>query len=140
MTGRKLVFIGKCFIVFAAVWAVGVSLFVFFTPITSHTIEVTNLVDGQKNIEDSISVISWFQTQGVGGTIVLILNASLYLFALFLVLRTYYRALILFCAMVVLFSILLIFSIGFSFIPSAIGLTIGTIAVWIAALKYFHQV
>jgi len=129
---KKSIFSGKFLVVLAAVWAVGVSLYIFFSPITIHSITATTVSGGSESVEASTLTKSWYQVQGIWGIFVLVLFAGLYVVALYLAWRSAYLALAILSLVALTLSYLAGFSIGLFYLPSVVGLLIGTVLLWLS--------
>lgn len=125
---------GKVLLITAAVWAAGVSLYFFFSPVTIHTVTATTTSGGAEKVESSTLTMSWYQVQGLWGTVVLVLFAGLYILAIYLAWRSAYYALALLSLATLIISFLAGFSIGLFYLPSALALLIGTALLWLPKL------
>lgn len=129
---QKLIFSARLLVVLAAIWAVGVSLYFFFSPITIHSITATSVLGDLERVEATTLTRSWYQVQGLWGIIVLVLFAGLYVVAPYLVWRSTYVALAILSLAALTLSYLAGFSIGLFYLPSAFGLLIGTTLLWLS--------
>lgn len=129
---QKLIFSGKSLVILAAIWAVGVSLYIFFSPVTIHTITATAISGGSESVEASTLTKSWYQVQGLWGVFVLVLFAGFYVVALYPAWRAAYPALAMLSLVGLTLSFLAGFSIGLFYLPSALGLLIGTMLLWLS--------
>ncbi len=124
---RKLIYGGKLVVATAAVWAVGASLYIFFSPISGRGVRTSGIV-GVPNavVETFTTEQSWYEAQGLWGVFVLAIFAGLYLLAVRLAWRSHYIALAVFSVVAVALSIIAGFSIGGIYLPAALGLFMGT--------------
>ena len=129
---QKLTFIGKSLVAVAAGWAVTVSLYLFFSPVSVHTETATAVSGASDSVKSAVSTQSWYQVQGLWGSIVLILFAGLYILALYLAWRPALIALAILSVAALTLSYLAGFSIGLLYLPSALGLLIGTVLLIVA--------
>jgi hypothetical protein len=123
----KLTPAGKALIAFAALWALGASLVILFTPVEIHEIEAVVTPSGDSTPQESIKYQSWYQTQGAWGVAVLFIFAGLYALPAWLAWRTGTRwvwlALASFVALLLTF--LAGFSIGGFYLPAGLALLAG---------------
>ena len=127
---QRGVYIGKLVVMLATVWAIGVSAYLLFSPITIHGITATTVSNGSGSVEHFTLQQSWYQVQGLWGSLVLVLVAGFYSIGLYLAWRTAYARLAVLSVIALIFSYLAGFSIGLLYVPSAVGLTLGTALLW----------
>jgi len=129
---QRLVYIGRLAVILAAFWAIGVSGFLFFSPITVHEITATTVPNGSSSVEQFTREKSWYQVQGLWGSLVLVLVAGFYASGLYLAWRTAYAGLVALSVIALIFSYVAGLSIGFLYLPSALSLIIGTVLLWLS--------
>ena len=111
----------------AAVWAVGASLYIFFSPVTVSGVSSTMLRDSSVVVEVFTRQQSWYEAQGLWGVMVLVIFSGFYLLALRVAWRGKYGALAVMGVVAVALSIVTGFSIGAAYIPAALGLFVGAL-------------
>ena len=111
----------------ATAWAVGASLYIFFSPVTISGVRGTVRRDLSEVVEVFTRQQSWYETQGLWGVIVLVIFGGFYLLALRVAWRGKYRALAIMGVVAVALSIVSGFSIGAAYLPAALGLFIGAL-------------
>jgi hypothetical protein len=129
---QKLNFSGKFLVALSAILAVGVSLFIFFSPLTIHNVTATSVTGGSERVETTTLTQSWYQVQGLWGVIVLVLFAGLYIGAFYLARQSAYRTLAILSLVALILSYLAGFSIGLFYLPSALALLVGTGLLWLS--------
>ena len=129
---QRGIYIGKLAVLLATFWAIGVSVYLFFSPITIHGITATAVSNGSGSVEHFTLQQSWYQVQGLWGSLVLVLVAGFYGLGLYLAWRTAYRMLGVLSVIALMFSYVAGFSIGLLYVPSAVGLTLGTALLWLS--------
>jgi len=112
-------------VLFAALWAVGASLFIFLIPQTITIESATPVPDGTGIGERFTEQQSWYQAQGLWGSLVLVLFAGFYLLAYRSALKANYTALALMSLVGIALTIITGFSIGLFYFPAAAGLLLG---------------
>ena len=109
----------------AAAWAVGVSLYILFSPVTISGVTGTLRHDSSEFLETFTKQQSWFEAQGLWGVLVLVIFSGFYLLALRVAWKGKYRALSVMGIVAIAMSVVTGFSIGGAYLPSAVGLLIG---------------
>ena len=79
---NSLIHGGKFIVAIAASWAVGASLYIFFSPVTIRGVTGTLRRDLSEVVEVFTRQQSWYETQGVWGVSVLVIFSGFYLLAL----------------------------------------------------------
>ncbi len=118
---------GKFIVAIAASWAVGASLYIFFSPVTISGVRGTMRRDSTEVVEFFTRQQSWYEAQGLWGVIVLVIFSGFYLLALRVAWRGKYRALAVMGVVAIALSIVTGFSIGAAYFPAALGLFIGAL-------------
>ena len=111
----------------AASWAVGASLYIFFSPVTISGVRGTMRRGSSEVVEFFTRQQSWYEAQGLWGVIVLVIFSGFYLLALRVAWRGKYRALAVMGVVAIALSIVAGFSIGAAYFPAALGLFIGAL-------------
>ncbi len=125
---RKLIYGGKLVVATAAAWAVGASLYIFFSPISGRGVRTSGIVGAPNAVVETFTTEqSWYEAQGLWGVFVLAIFAGLYLLAVRLAWRSHYIALATLSVVAVALSIIAGFSIGGIYLPAALGLFMGTL-------------
>lgn len=125
---HKLIYGGKLIVAIAASWAIGASLYIFFSPISGHGVTVGGVFgDSRTVVQTYTTEQSWYEAQGLWGVFGLVIFAGLYLLAVRLAWRSNYIALAILSVIAVALSIITGFSIGGIYLPAALGLFIGTL-------------
>ncbi len=125
---RKLIYGGKLVVAIAAAWAVGASLYIFFSPISGRGVRTSGIVGAPNAVVETFTTEqSWYEAQGLWGVFVLAIFAGLYLLAVRLAWRSHYIALAVLSVVAVALSIIAGFSIGGIYLPAALGLFMGTL-------------
>jgi len=122
---KLLVRSGKFFVVIAATWAVGASLYIFFSPVSAHGVTGLMLRDSSTMVEVFTREQSWDEAQGLWGILWLVFFSGLYLLAVRVAWKGNHIALAIMSVTAVALSIVTGFSIGGAFLPAALGLFIG---------------
>ena len=123
---RNLVRGGKLLVGTAAVWAVGVSLYIFFTPMNVSGVTGAMTRNSDEILKFFTRQQSWYEAQGPGGVIALAVFSGVYLLALGVTWKRNYQALAIICAIAVALTVIAGFSIGVAYVPAALGLLIAT--------------
>lgn len=118
---------GKLFIAIAATWAVGASLYIFSSPVTSHGVTGLMLRNSSTVVEAFSREQSWYEAQGLWGILWLVFFSGLYLLAVRVAWRGNHIALAIMSVTAVALSIVTGFSIGSVYLPAALGLLTGTL-------------
>jgi len=124
---KFLIHSGKLIVAIAASWAVGASLYIFFSPVTISGVTGTLRRDLSEVVEVFTRQQSWYEAQGLWGVLVLVIFSGFYLLALRVAWRGRYRALAIMGVVAVALSIVSGFSIGAAYLPAALGLFIGAL-------------
>ena len=122
-----LINIGKLLVALAASWAIGASLYVFFSPISGQGVISRRLRDSSTVVETFITEQSWYEAQGLWGVFVLVVFAAVYLLAVRLAWRSNFIALAILSLITVALSVITGFSIGGIYLPAALALFIGAL-------------
>jgi hypothetical protein len=120
-----LISIGRFLVVLAACWAIGASLFVLFSPQTVHVMSATAAPGEPQIVEEFTLEKSWYEVQGLWGTIVLVIFAGLYVAAVRFAWRAAYPALPILSVIALALSYLAGLSIGAFYLPAALALFVG---------------
>jgi hypothetical protein len=123
---KRLVCGGKVVVAIAATWALGASLYIFFSPVSVHGVSSVMLRDSATVVEEFSREQSWYEAQGLWGVLWLVIFSGLYLLAVQVAWRDNIKALASVSAVAIALSIITGFSIGGAYLPSALGLLIGT--------------
>ncbi len=124
---KFLIHSGKFIVATAATWAVGASLYIFFSPVTTSGVTGILRRDSSEVVEFFTRQQSWYETQGLWGVIVLIIFSGLYILAVRVAWRGKYGALTIMGVVALALSIVSGFSIGGAYLPAALGLLIGAL-------------
>ena len=118
----------------AAAWAVGVSLYILFSPVTISGVTATLWRDSSEVVEVFTRQQSWYEAQGLWGVLLIVIFGGFYLLALRVAWKGKYRALAVMGVVAIALSIVTGFSVGGAYLPSALGLLIGALVL----LLYRH--
>jgi hypothetical protein len=118
---------GKLIVTIAAIWAVGVSLYIFSSPVAVHGVTERMLRDSSTVVKTSAQVQSWYEMQGLWGSLWLVLFSGLYLLAVRFAWSGKHVALAILSVTAVALSIVTGFSIGSAYLPAAFSLFIATL-------------
>ena len=131
----RLIFVGKFVVALAAAWAVGASIYIFFSPLTGQGVTARRTF-GESGIvvETYVTEQSWYEAQGLWGVFVLVVFAGIYLFAVQLAWNGRYIALTIVSVITIALSIIAGFSIGGIYFPAAVGLVFGALILLSARL------
>lgn len=124
---KRLKSIGNAFVVIAAIWAVGVSLYIFFSPVNIFNVIATNLTSGSQVVEESTTVSTWYRVQGLWGSILLLMFAGIFILAAILARRKNYRFLAILSGLCLVLSYISGLSIGMLYFPAALILVFATL-------------
>jgi hypothetical protein len=124
---KSLGSIGYALVLIAALWAIGVSIYVFFSPQVIQEITATNVPGEPQVVEEFTTVTTWYKVQGLWGSILLVLFAGLYVLGAFLARRASYGFLAVLCVVALLLSYLAGLSIGLLYLPAALSMSLGTL-------------
>jgi len=111
----------------AAAWAVGVSLYILFSPVTISGVTATLWRDSSEVVEVFTRQQSWYEAQGLWGVLLIVIFGGFYLLALRVAWKGKYRALAVMGVVAIALSIVTGFSVGGAYLPSALGLLIGAL-------------
>lgn len=132
---HRLIYVGKFVVALAAAWAVGASIYVFFSPLSGQGVTVRRTFgESGSVVETFMTEQSWYESQGLWGVFVLVIFAGLYLLAVYLAWRRSYVALAILSVFAIAASIITGFSIGGIYFPAAVGLVIGALILLAARL------
>ena len=134
----KIFVISRVLALSAAAWAVLVSLYFLLTPIPLHTIPAAAVSGASESIESAVITQSWYQVQGLWGTVVLLLFAGFYVLALYLIWHSAVPALIIMSLAGITISYITGFSIGLFYLPSALALLLAASLLWISRFNNPH--
>jgi hypothetical protein len=123
---KLLVSGGKLIVLIAATWAVGASIYIFFSPVSGHGVSELMLRDSSTVMETFTSERSWYEARGIWGILWLVLFSGLYLLAVRAAWLGKHLALAIMSLIAVALSIVTGFSIGAAYLPAALGLIIAT--------------
>jgi len=126
--------IAQVALLLAAIWAVSVSLYIFLTPLQVESITATDGQSNNSSAEVEIQEVSWYEVQGVWGTVVLAIFAVMYTGAATLVWRQKHIAGGVWIALAFIMTYLAGFSVGPFYLPSAVLAVIGGLMLLISAL------
>ena len=118
---------GKFIVAIATAWAVGASLYIFYSPMTISGVRGTLLRDSSEVVEVFTRQQSWYEAQGLWGVLVLVIFSSFYLLAFRVAWRGKYTTLAVMGVVAIALSIVSGFSIGAAYLPAAFGLFIGAL-------------
>ena len=124
---KLLVYGGRLIVAVAASWAVGASIYIFFSPISVHGVTSLMLRDSSTVVETFTRDQSLYEAGGVWGILWLVVFSGLYLLAVRVAWRDNLVALMVVTVIAVALSIITGFSIGRVYLPAALGLFIGTL-------------
>ncbi|MFT5501383.1 MAG: hypothetical protein ACI88G_001520 [Woeseiaceae bacterium] len=132
---KRLVCGGKVIVALAATWALGASLYIFFSPVSVHGVSSVMLRDSATVVEEFSREQSWYEAQGLWGVLWLVIFSGLYLLAVRLAWRGNINALASVSATAIALSIVTGFSIGGAYLPAALGLLIGTVVFLLSKIR-----
>ena len=124
---KFLIHSGKTIVGMAAAWAVGVSLYILFSPVTISGVTATLWRDSSEVVEVFTRQQSWYEAQGLWGVLLIVIFGGFYLLALRVAWKGKYRALAVMGVVAIALSIVTGFSVGGAYLPSALGLLIGAL-------------
>ena len=125
---RRLIGLGKSVVALAAAWAVGASIYVFFSPLSGQGVTARRTFgESGSVVETFMTEQSWYEAQGLWGIFVLAIFAGIYLFAVRLAWNGHYIALTIVSVISIALSIIAGFSIGGIYFPAAVGLLVGAL-------------
>ena len=132
---HRLIYVGKFVVALAAAWAVGASIYIFFSPLSGHGVTARRTFgESGSVIETYVTEQSWYEAQGLWGVFVLAVFAGIYLFAVRLAWNGRYNALTIVSMITIALSIIAGFSIGGIYFPAAVGLVVGALILLSARL------
>jgi hypothetical protein len=117
---------GKLIVVISATWAVGASLYIFSLPVSVHGVTDIVFRDSSTVVEAFTREQSWYEVQGLSGTLWLVFFSGLYLVAVRVAWNGNHTALAIMSVTAVALSVVTGFSIGGAYLPAALGLFIGS--------------
>lgn len=132
---QRLVSTGKVFVSIAAIWALGASLYIFFSTVSVHGVSGVIFRDSGEVVQTISWEQSWYEAQGLWGVSWLILFSMLYLFAARVAWRGNIKALTGLSVTALVLSIVTGFSIGGAYFPAALCLLIGTLMFFLSTLR-----
>ncbi len=125
---HKLTYGGRLVVAIAAAWAMGASLYIFFSPVSGRGVRTTGIVGAPNAVVETYTTEqSWYEAQGLWGIVVLVIFALFYLLAVRLAWRSHYTALAILSVVAVALSIITGFSVGGVYLPAALGLFVGSV-------------
>ncbi len=125
---HKLTYGGRLVVATAAAWAMGASLYIFFSPVSGRGVRTTGIVGAPNAVVETFTTEqSWYEAQGLWGVVVLVIFAGFYLLAVRLAWRSRYIALAILSVVAIALSIITGFSVGGIYLPAALGLFVGTL-------------
>ena len=131
----RLIYVGKFIVALAATWAVGASIYIFFSPLSGRGITARRTFGESGGVvETFMTEQSWYEAQGLWGIFVLAVFAGIYLFAVRLAWHGRYNALTIVSVITIALSIITGFSIGGIYFPAAVGLVVGAVILLSARL------
>ena len=122
-----LIHSGKTIVAIAAAWAVGASLYIFFSPVTISGVKGILRRDSSEVVEVFTRQQSWYEAQGLWGVLILVIFSGFYLLAFRVAWKGKYKALVVMGVIAIALSIVTGFSIGAAYLPAALGLFIGAL-------------
>lgn len=117
---------GKLIVAIAAAWAVGASLYIFISPVSMHGVTGVMTPDSGTVVETITREQSWYEAQGLWGTLWLVFFSGLFLAAMRLAWSGKHTGLTIISVMAVALSVVTGFSIGGAYLPAGLGLCIGS--------------
>ncbi len=124
---QRLIYSGRLVAAIAALWAIGASLYIFFSPISVQGVKASSIFGASTVVETFTREQSWYETQGLWGVFVLVIFAGFYLLAARLAWRNKYNAFAIMSVISLALSIISGFSIGGIYLPAAFALIIGAL-------------
>ena len=125
---HKLTYGGRVVVAIAAAWAMGASLYIFFSPVSGRGVRTTAIVGAPNAVVEIFTTEqSWYEAQGLWGVVVLVIFAGFYLLAVRLAWRSRYIALAILSVVAIALSIITGFSVGGIYLPAALALFVGTL-------------
>jgi len=118
---------GKLIVAIAAIWAVGASIYIFSLPISAHGLTDVMFRESGAVVEAFAREQSWYEAQGLWGTLWLVLFSGLYLAAVRVAWSGNHTALAIMSATAIALSVVTGFSIGGAYLPAALGLLVGSL-------------
>ena len=132
---HRLIYVGKFIVALAATWAVGASIYIFFSPLSGQGVTARRTFgESGSVVETYVTEQSWYGAQGLWGIVVLVVFAGIYLFAVRLAWNGRYIALTIVSVITIALSIIAGFSIGGIYFPAAVGLVVGALILLSARL------
>lgn len=124
---KRLSSIGYALVLIAALWAIGISIYIFFAPQVIQGVTATTVPGEPQVVEEFTTVTTWYKVQGLWGSILLGLFAGLYVLGVVLARRANYRFLAGLCVVALSLSYLAGLSIGLLYLPAALSMALGTL-------------
>ena len=118
---------GKLMVAIAAIWAVGASIYIFSLPTPVNGVFDVIFRDSGAVVEAFTREQSWYEAQGLWGTLWLVLFSGLYLLAVRVAWSGNHKALAIMSATAIALSVVTGFSIGSAYLPAALGLFVGSL-------------
>jgi hypothetical protein len=118
---------GKFIVAISALWAVGASLYIFFSPVTMSGVTGTLRRGSGEVVEVFTRQQSWYEAQGLWGVIVLVIFSGFYLLAVRVAWRGKSGVLAILSVIAIGLSIVTGFSVGAAYLPAALGLFVGAL-------------
>jgi hypothetical protein len=118
---------GKFIVAISALWAVGASLYIFFSPVTMSGVTGTLRRGSGEVVEVFTRQQSWYEAQGLWGVFVLVIFSGFYLLAVRVAWRGKYGVLAILSVIAIGLSIVTGFSVGAAYLPAALGLFVGAL-------------
>lgn len=118
---------GKLVVVIAAIWAVGVSLYIFHLPVSMHGISGVIFSNSGAVVEAVTKEQSWYETHGLWGLLWLVIFSGIYLVAIRIAWSGNYTGLLIVGVIATTLSVITGFSIGGAYLPAGIGVLTGSL-------------
>jgi hypothetical protein len=128
----RLTSIGKNLVLLSALWAVGAGLYIFFSPQIIHGVKALSTAGEPQIVEEFTIEKSWYQVQGLWGTLILFILGAFYVVAVRLAWKGALPALAGLSVISLVLSYLTGFSIGGFYLPAAISLFVGMLLLVVA--------
>lgn len=117
---------GKLIVAIAAAWAVGASLYIFSLPVSVHGVTAVMIPNSGTVVEAITKEQSWYEAQGLWGTLWLVFFSGLYLVAIQVAWSDNHIGLAIISMIAIALSVVTGFSIGGAYLPAGLGLFIGS--------------
>lgn len=112
---------------FAALWALGGSIYLLATPITIHEIEAESTANGSEFVEEVTRQASWYEVQGLWGVIIVLIFVLLFFSIALFAFKGRYISL----AITSFLAVTLTFLAGFSIGPIYLLAVFAVLAGWL---------